>query len=274
MTKLIRAGLNRLKKSSLFWGIFLFTLFVSCFLLYTNYTDKVNYNYVIDLYQLYLNGTNVSGLVMAVFTSLFIGREYSDGTLRNKIILHISRTKIYLSNLVLVYGVSMLMAILHLAVISLIGIPLFGPLQMACSDILFILVCLGAILLAYSAIFTFIAMILSNKTVSAIASMLLVFGMMTASAIMINRLYEPEYSTIAQVIDGKYDTVQIKNPKYLNENQKKICLQLIQSLPEGQRLLISGSLITDFHTFPFYSLGSAILFTGSGLLLFRRKELK
>ena len=38
------------------------------------------------------------GIVMAVFCSLFIGTEYSEGTIRNKIIIGQKRGTVYLSN--------------------------------------------------------------------------------------------------------------------------------------------------------------------------------
>ena len=38
------------------------------------------------------------GIVMAVFCSLFIGTEYSEGTIRNKIIIGQKRGAVYLSN--------------------------------------------------------------------------------------------------------------------------------------------------------------------------------
>ena len=40
------------------------------------------------------------GLVAAVFISLFVGSEYSDGTIRNKLVVGHSRMRIYLANLI------------------------------------------------------------------------------------------------------------------------------------------------------------------------------
>ena len=40
------------------------------------------------------------GLVAAILTSMFIGSEYSDGTIRNKLVVGHSRMRIYLANLI------------------------------------------------------------------------------------------------------------------------------------------------------------------------------
>ncbi len=274
MIRLLHAGWNRLKKNVLFWGIVLFTLVVSGFLIYTNYMDMIDYNYVIEIEPLLIRNLALSGIVIAVFASLFIGREYSDGTMRNKIVLHISRTKIYLSNLILVFGISALMEVLHLVVISSIGIPLFGAMKTPLSDWVGILFCIFASILAFSAIFTFCSMINSNKTVNAVAALLLAFGMLVASTLLLNRINAPEYINVAQIVDDKYEAVQQKNPKYLSENQRTLYMHLLKSIPSGQHLLIDMRVETDMATCSLYSFGVTLLFTSAGLFLFNRKELK
>lgn len=274
MIKLIRAGLNRLKKNALFWGVALFTAAMSFFLIYTNYMDKIDYDNFIEIEQLFINNIAFTGVIIAAFASLFIGQEYSDGTLRNKVILKFSRVKIYLSNFILVSAVSVLMEILHLLIIALIGIPIFGSIQMPLDHFAMILLCVFVNILAYSAIFTFLAMILSNKAINAVTSLLLAFTMMIVSLTLINKINAPEYITVARVVNDQYTLVDEKNPKYLSEGQRTAYTHVLRSIPTGQCFLLAGRMETDISTLPFYSFTVILFFTGSGLFLFKQKELK
>ncbi len=66
-----------------------------------SYKDMKQYQEVIDVAQLLLNYSTMIGVVIAIFTSLFLGVEYSEGAIRNKISMGHKRTAIYLSNLIL-----------------------------------------------------------------------------------------------------------------------------------------------------------------------------
>ena len=66
------------------------------------------------------------GIVMAVFCSLFIGTEYSEGTIRNKIIIGQKRGTVYLSNFITCSLVSVVMCMAFFIPYLCIGIPLLG----------------------------------------------------------------------------------------------------------------------------------------------------
>ena len=66
------------------------------------------------------------GIVMAVFCSLFIGTEYSEGTIRNKIIIGQKRGAVYLSNFITCSLVSVVMCMAFFIPYLCIGIPLLG----------------------------------------------------------------------------------------------------------------------------------------------------
>ena len=277
MTKLLTAGFTRLKKDYLFYLVLLFTLGLACFMIYTQYLDLKRYHEVIELDQLLMNNITIIGIVIAVFTSLFVGREYSDGTLRNKIIIGSSRTNIYLSNLLLVIGVSVLVEILHLIIISLLGIPIFGTLKMTLSSFSLIVFCILVMILAFCSIFTFIAMVVSNKTISAITSILFAFFMMMVSITLLTRIEAPEYIESAQMTNAetkKFEIMKEKNPRYLTKKQRKDYQQILNFIPSGQAFVIVGRMDTNYSLLPWYSFAVILLFTGSGIFLFQKKELK
>lgn len=277
MTKLLNAGFTRLKKDRLFLLLILFTLGLSCFMIYTQYSDLKRYHEVIELDQLLINNITIIGIVIAVFTSLFVGREYSDGTLRNKIIIGSSRTKIYLSNLLIVIIVSVLAEILHLVMISLLGIPIFGTLKMSLSSFSLIVFCILVMILAFCSIFTFIAMVVSNKTISAISSILFAFFMMMVGITLLSRIEAPKYIDTAQMSNAEtqgFEIVKEKNPRYLTKKQRNTYRHILNFIPSGQAFVIAGRMDTNYSLLPLYSLVVIILFTSTGIFLFQKKELK
>ena len=221
-----------------------------------------------------LNNSTIIGIVIAIFTSLFLEVEYSDGTIRNKISIGHKRVNIYLSNLIIVTITSLFSYILFLAIVVSIGIPLFGTITITISKLLMLLGCIFVTVIAYSSIFTFVAMIISNKTITAIVSIMLAFGMMFYSSMAFDRLSQPEYINTMIMKDGVQEIINTKNNHYL-EGEKRNLIQLsIDIVPAGQMFQIAGRVAPNLKVLPLYSLGIIVIFTGAGVVLFKKKELK
>lgn len=85
MIRLLDAGFTRLKKSKVFLLICLFSIGFALFMLGVGYKDMKQYQEVIDVAQLLLNYSTMIGVVIAIFTSLFLGVEYSEGLFEIKL---------------------------------------------------------------------------------------------------------------------------------------------------------------------------------------------
>lgn len=83
MIKLLKAGFFRLKKEVLFWVFLFLTIGLACFTLFRNASSpsEVTLDSFFNEYMLYI------GLLIAIFVSIFVGKEHSEGILRNKIIV-------------------------------------------------------------------------------------------------------------------------------------------------------------------------------------------
>ena len=57
----------------------------------------------------------------AVFIGVFVGTEYSDGTLRNKLIIGHSRSSIYISNLIVCTTAGIIMHLTYIITTILLG---------------------------------------------------------------------------------------------------------------------------------------------------------
>lgn len=274
MIKLLRAGFTRLRKNKVFWLLTIFSIGLALFMIYTRYSDMKKYGEVIEVGQLMLNYSTMIGIVIAIFTSLFLGVEYSDGAIRNKISIGHKRINIYLSNLIIITITSLFSYFLFLVIIASIGIPLFGTISIPLSKLLMQLGCIFVTIIAYASIFTFLAMIISNKTITAITTIMLAFGMMFYALMAFDRLSQPEYIDTMIMKDGEQEIINTKNNHYLEGEKRKLIQLSIDIIPAGQMFQIAGRTVSNLKVLPLYSLDIISVFTGAGLVLFNKKELK
>ncbi len=274
MIRLLNAGFTRLRKNKAFWLLTIFSIGLALFMIYTQYSDMKKYEEVIEVEQLMLNYATIIGIVIAIFTSLFLGVEYSDGAIRNKISIGHKRINIYLSNLAITSITSLFSYVLFMIIIAIIGIPLFGGVTMSMLVLLKLIGCIFVMILTYSSIFTFLAMIISNKTITSITSIMLAFGLIMAALVCFRIIDTQEYIQAGSLVDGEMKFEEVKNPKYPSEEKKKICQTLLDINPAGQGFQLAGRSVPNLKVLPLYSLGILVIFTGSGLVLFKKKELK
>ncbi len=277
MLKLLNAGFTRLRKNKLLLLLTIFSIGLAIIMIYSRYKEMKLYGNVVEVEQLMLNYSTIIGIVISIFTSLFLGVEYSDGGVRNKISIGHKRANIYLSNLIITTITSLFSYFLFIVVIATIGIPLFGGITISITKLLMLLGCIFITVIAYSSIFTFIAMIISNKTITAVTSIMLAFGLMMIALTCLSILSETEFIRTAEIKNfetSEFQYVDVPNPHYPSETKKKVCQTLLDINPAGQMFQISGRTTSNLKVFPLYSLGVIIIFTSAGLLLFKKKELK
>ena len=121
------------------------------------------------------------------------------------------------------------------------------------------------------------AMMISNKTITAITTIMLAFGMTMFALTNMNILQAPEFIETASVTNqetNSYEIIQEPNPKYPSETKKKVYKTLLDINPAGQMFQLAGRTAPNLKVLPLYSLGIIVVFTGAGLVLFKKKELK
>ena len=288
MYKLLNASFSRLRKNKIFLGLVILTIIIAAFMLISEYLDKLKYSSVFGISSnttdiLLTNFINIIGFFIAIFTSLFVGAEYSDGTIRNKIVAGHSRKNIYLSNLIVSIVVGLILEFIYLIIISIVAIPLLGSIQMTFSQFAFILLDMIMIIIVYSSIFNFIALICSNITISTVTSLLLILIMFVTDMFLSPTANSTEYIQKNIVMDeqGNVTYEVVKNEDYPGKIIQTTCKTIINFNPVSQAIEISGNKINmneeDFNNmkvYPLYSLGLIIIITAIGIYLFNIKELK
>ncbi len=274
MNKLLNAGFIRLRKNKLFWLLTVFSIAIALFMIYGQYSDMKEYGEVIEVEQLMLNYSTITGIVVAVFASLFLGTEYSDGVIRNKISTGHKRSDIYLSNLIITAATSLFSYIVFLITIAVVGIPIFGGITMPIHKLLIIIGCILAGVIAYSSIFTFLLMTISKKESSAVVCLLLAFGLMMGAMICLNITETQKFIQSGSLVDGEMVFEETPNPRYPTEDERAVYETLLKINPAGQMFQLAGRALPDYKVLPIYSLGETVIFALAGMLLFDKKDLK
>lgn len=274
MSKLLSAGFIRLRKDKIFWIALIFMFGAGVFFPVMRYMDMQQSGYINNIDNGFFACVLFIGIVMAVFCSLFIGTEYSDGTIRNKVVIGQKRTSIYLSNLIICAIVSIVMCAAFLIAYLCVGIPLLGFFEMGIKLVLLFTLAVFVLSIAFASIFTLISMLNHNKAITAVVCILLAFLLLFAGAQLYKMLNEPETNMGLITTENGQEYQEIPNPNYLEDGKREVVQFLYDFVPGGQALQCVSLEANNIVVLPVYSLIIIILTTGIGMFFFRKKELK
>lgn len=272
MRRLLAANLLRMRKTFLFWGTLLFHAAFALFRIYTIYQDR-KFGYQTTLDEALFTVIMVEGLTIAVFTAVFLGTEYSDGAVRNKIAVGHSRMHIYLANLLTVSIACLLFIAVYLLAILAVGLPVLGSPALSVRVILNTLLGTLATAAAFCSLYTFVGMSVSQKSTGCILCILLFFGMMIASTYVAARLDAPAERAVFEMVDGEMVSHIEPNPKYLSDSERAVYQFAMDFLPTGQAtqyMIMTGRT----GRMSLYSVLIALCTAGGGQAYFRRKDIK
>lgn len=273
MRKLLRAGFSRLWKDKGFWlcmaGFFGLSLLVM-----ENLIREVDpAEYTMD--ELFFGGLPYIAILSAIVNSLFIGEDYADGTIRNKVVVGHSRMDIYLSNLVICF-VANLALLAVWCVGSLIGVPKFGFFQQPPEELAMLVLNLVLMIAAFDAIFTLLAMVGFGREATAVVAILLSLAMIVGGSWCENRLAQQE--TVTQGVmaeDGSLQWEEVQNPNYVTGTKREILQWISDGMPSSQSMQISNNgKLTNPVRSACLSVVLVTVTTLAGCAVFEKKDLK
>lgn len=274
MSKLLAANFIRLQKDKFFWIGMVFMFAAGIFFPVMRYMDMRQSQTINNIDDGFWGCALFIGVIMAVFCSLFIGTEHSDGTIRNTVIIGQKRVSIYLANFIISSIVSIVMCVMFFIPFLCIGIPLLGFFEMDIKIVLLFTVIVFMLAIAFSSIFTLISMLNHNKAVTAVICILLAFLLLIAGAQLNNMLSQPETIMGLTVTENGQEYQELPNPNALDEGGRKIVQFFYDFLPGGQVIQCASLGVENLPLLPVYSLVIIILTTGAGAIFFKKKELK
>ena len=279
MTKLLSMGFSRLIKNKLFWSGTILQAGFFAFIIVANYRDMRlhpdYYQYTSDTFM--FAPFRISGLFASCFTGMFLGSEYSYGTIRNKLVIGKSRADVYLTNLIITFAASLIVNIVSILVAFSAGILLFGPPELAPAKML--MICgLGVLMLAaFAGIFTLLSTLITNKAAGSVVNMLLFLALIIVGTFIVDRLEQPEMMmpSFIMSIDGVIQPTElVPNPYYLQGTTRKVFEFFRDLLPTSQGSLLMTHEIERPLTVALCSLALTACTTVSGIFHFCKKDLK
>ncbi len=301
MSKLLTAGFSRVFKKKTFYICLIIMAVNGVLNALSIYSDKaLGYNSTLD--SIFFEYVPFIPILMSVFCALFIGTEYSDGTMRNKIVSGHKRSTIYLSNFIICAAAGLMMCGAYFITYLGLGIPLVGFFTEA---IIALVGCSAALLLAVTGIFTLIALTVKSKSASAVISIILAFTMIFVAGILYSLLQQPEYYHEYGYIgmdyqdDATSDNYEfglhmefnmeemnpldsdnnaaepelIPNPSYISGVKRQIYQFILDFTPGGQAILISSRDVSNPLLLAGYSIIISVVTTAAGLIKFNKMNL-
>ena len=278
MSDLLSADFSRLMKSYAFLAAAAFCIEFPVFEILIAYynTQEKEILFVADNY---LNSSFiVFGLVTAVFISLFIGTEYNEGTIRNKLIMGQSRVHIYLSKFIVCNVANLILQCVFFAAVVITcrivsGQPLIMLFQTSFKYMISMQLIGFYIIAAYSAVFVFLTMMISSMAVSAVVSLMIAAVLMSAGYMIGEKLS-------IGVIDPTLPTEQLqmieemsRGADITDELRRNVLLFLDDFLPSCQAVHLSNGYVPGrAEYYIMYDLAVILVFTVTGTICYSKKE--
>ncbi len=257
MNKLISAGFTRLWKDKIFWLIFIFMFMFGALV-----SVKTGVNAPLE--GIFFAFAVTISIPTAVFCGMFVGTEYSDGTIRNKIIVGHSRCAVYFSNLIVNIVACILIAFSYTLVLFIVGVPRLGFFQVSAEHILFYSFAAIMMIFALTSIYTLLCLLITNKATSAVICVLVSFALFFSSITIKSRLEEIKY----------YESNATSNAIEQLDTKRDLYQFLYDFVPTCQGMQIAMQMSDEPWLLPVYSSVIIIITSGLGIFLFRRKDLK
>lgn len=287
MTNLLSAGFSRLFKNRTFYICVIVMALYGVLSAISVLDDPPEFTTSLD--EIFFEYCSLIPVLMSVFCAMFIGTEYSDGTMRNKLITGHKRATVYMSNYIIGAAAGLMMYAACIVTCLGFGLPTLG---FFAGDIGMILVRIGCsltLLLAVTGIFTLVSLIVRSKPASAVICIILAFAMLITGAVLYSLLQVPEYSiqythnnTYVEIDENfnQSDEVlsQIKseyvpNPFYVGGAKRQIYQFIIEFTPGGQAILIISNDVKNPLLLSGYSVLVAVVTTAAGIIIFNKKNL-
>lgn len=280
MRKLLSANFSRLWRSRIFWVLEALAAIAGAvfYILAIINTKNIGENWYLLSGNYYFFVVLVYiGAIMAVFSSFYIGAEYSDGTIHNKLNVGCARNSVYLANLVVVVTAGVLFTITHMLASVVVSFPFLGSLiWKALAPVGWRILAALIMILCYGAIFTFFAMLDSNKTRSLLISFVCALAIIFGGMFTTSRLNEPELtSRMVLQEDGSYlREFDLPNSRYITGATRTIYTFVDACIPSSQSFNIARS-EGEFNSLAVIcQLCVTIATTAAGMTLFKKKDIK
>lgn len=280
MMKLLRAGYRRYFRNILFW-----IALVASAILGVASGVRVKEDAILD--DMYIV---IGFLIFAALISLMIGREFSDGGFRNKIISGHTKGQIFLSEYILALTICLILSLVATGVFTIMNVSSYSnilPELLIKSSVGYVFLIISMVTMIFV-----MSVLISKKAISAVLALLFVFVSYFSISELNLELSLPEYQKEIVWGDGVIQFVEgtVKNPGYIDSPMREIVSFIVNIIPVGQAInyndmvvplfdplnyrILAGEEMKLLNTYPLYSLGTTMALLAGAYIIFRKKDFK
>lgn len=273
MTKLLQSNLLRLWKSKAFWVCAMLSLALTVLnSIELNPDNSWVYKTGSTIVN---NGSNLS-IFLSIFSGLFLGTDYACGTIRNKLTVGHSRVAVYFSNLIVTIMGSLIITVIYTIPAVFRALVWGKELGMPTNEFLLNIAIFVCAIIAYSAIFTLLGMLILEKFLTTTFTIALALLMLVSSSVLMTFLNQSEYIQDSKTTENGVEmTEPIPNPSYIKPGIKRDIMRTIADVtPCGQLMSLETNELHNPEFYPLYSFGVLAVTTTAGILVFHRRDLK
>ena len=286
MRNLIAGEWVRLWKSGIFRLALIFSVGFPCVMVGCRWWTVMKYG---DFYEIDSESRNVDSLLfvggfymvfaLAILVGIFVGTEYANGTIRNKILAGHSRGKIYLAESAVCLGGYAILYVLCILTTLGLGNLFLENSRYRASEFLTLLGIGVLASAAMTSLLMLLALLIRNRSFGSVACLVTVLVMLSLFMSIDQRLSQPEYIPTAAVLqeDGTVlETDMEPNLYYVRGVKRSVYEFFDEALPISTLYYI----VTDdtgenrhLGRRTAYSLLWILACPAAGAFLFRRKKL-
>ena len=275
MRRLLRADIHSLFLDKVFIALAVFSFILGLTLPVLGLVNEIRYNEYKDFEDYFFFFLPVFSLMISSYVSIFVGKSFDWGTVKNKITVGHSRRDIYLSFLIVSMVGTLVFIALFLIPYSVFGSLVYEDMSISFKALVLVLISAVLVLLSVTAISVALMETIGSRVISMIVSLFVVFALLLIGNYAKELLNEPEMISNSMImVDGAFQFADpYPNPRFLAENKRWIYEALRDATLGGQMSQIMN-MECDWIRVSLYSVFSSILATLVGCIIFSRKDLK
>lgn len=281
MIRALRSSFFRFFRTGLFFKSLVFTAVLAFFLIFRTCTEDLN---LLPFQQpRFINNnfimTTLVTLVFvvpfgtAIFATIHTGSDVSFRSINNKISTGISRTQLFLADLIVTLLTTELSVILQAVAICLFA--RFAPVKQSIrinSTIINIVLCIMVICATFSAVYVLLQYFSSNKLLALIISLLIIPALVVSTQLVEQKLNEPYRLYQYEYIEGEEPKVTgwEVNPVYVSGTSREVLTFIYNTTPYTYKFANA-----DKEALKSETIASGFVFltaTALGLLSINKKE--
>lgn len=258
MNRLLRADAFRMYRGKWFWLCLVGMLFLAVSFIIMQYTAM---DYSVPLSRVIFLPMSFYGVAIAALVSMFVGEDFANGFIRNKLVAGRSRNGVFLSNLIISWTACLVIYLITTVFTFWVGTGYF-EVDITLTELLPYLMMGMMTCVAYTSIFCMISMLVGSKATSVMLCMGLSFFMLFLCLHTNQKLVQPEYKN------------GMLNPHYI-EGAKRLVYEILHDLnPTGQAAQLSTMVIFNPVRFIVCGFAWMLVAAGLGVVLFQRANIR